>query len=59
MIPKRFIDAWRKEAPWPSQDMVEQDLILSKAISDISIASLAPLIEYEQTRYRLNRRTRD
>lgn len=35
MIPRNFIEAWRKEVPWTSVDMVEQDLILSKAITDI------------------------
>jgi len=35
MIPRNYIEAWRNEAPWISTDMVEQDLILSKAITDI------------------------
>lgn len=35
MIPKNYIDLWRKEAPWPDQDMVEQDLILSKVLVGI------------------------
>lgn len=35
MIPRNYVEAWRAEVPWLSLDMVEQDLILSKAITDI------------------------
>lgn len=35
MIPRNFIEAWRQHAPWSALDMVEQDLILCKAITDI------------------------
>ena len=36
MIQKRFLDAWRYEqAPWPTSSMVEQDLIISKALVDL------------------------
>lgn len=35
MIPRNYVEAWRGEVPWLSLDMVEQDLILSKAITDI------------------------
>lgn len=32
MIPIPFIDAWRTEAPWWDDAMVEQDLVLSRAL---------------------------
>lgn len=32
MIPKRYIDEWRSQAPWPGIDQVEQDLIICKAL---------------------------
>jgi len=36
MIQKKFIDAWRyQQAPWPTSLMVEQDLIISKALVDL------------------------
>ncbi|MBU0743808.1 MAG: nucleotidyl transferase AbiEii/AbiGii toxin family protein [Gammaproteobacteria bacterium] len=36
MIQKRFLDAWRyAEAPWPTYAMVEQDLIISRALVDL------------------------
>lgn len=35
MIPRPYIDAWRIVAPWRTIEMVEQDLILSRAIIDI------------------------
>lgn len=27
MIPRDFITEWRNEAPWPSDEQVEQDLV--------------------------------
>lgn len=32
MIPKLFIEKWQQNAPWQILDMVEQDLIISKAL---------------------------
>ena len=36
MIQKRFLDAWRYEqAPWPTHAMVEQDLVISRALLEL------------------------
>ena len=35
MIPRDFITEWRNEAPWPSDEQVEQDLIISRAVVEI------------------------
>lgn len=35
MIPEAYIQEWREVAPWQTLEMVEQDLILSRALSDI------------------------
>lgn len=35
MILKPHIDNWRQYAPWPSSGMVEQDLIISKALVNL------------------------
>lgn len=32
MIPNAFIDAWRQNAPWSNAGLVEQDLVVSRAI---------------------------
>ncbi|MCK5785705.1 MAG: nucleotidyl transferase AbiEii/AbiGii toxin family protein [Candidatus Sabulitectum sp.] len=32
MIPRANITAWRSSAPWPSNDQVEQDLVLSRVL---------------------------
>ncbi len=32
MIPRNFIEQWQKNAPWQSLDMVEQDLIINRAL---------------------------
>jgi predicted nucleotidyltransferase component of viral defense system len=32
MIPKRFIDEWRENAPWRTEAQIEQDLIISRAL---------------------------
>lgn len=32
MIPRANITAWRSHAPWPANDQVEQDLVLSRAL---------------------------
>lgn len=35
MIPRDFITAWRKAAPWVQDALVEQDLVISRALVDI------------------------
>jgi predicted nucleotidyltransferase component of viral defense system len=35
VIPRAHITAWRAQAPWPLDEQVEQDLVLSRALSDI------------------------
>ena len=32
MIPEDSIIEWRQNAPWKSQDMIEQDLVISRAL---------------------------
>ena len=36
MIPPANIVAWRNQAPWPEDNQVEQDLILSRLIVEIA-----------------------
>lgn len=35
MIPEVFIDRWRENAPWQNHVMIEQDLIISRALVEI------------------------
>lgn len=35
MIPESYVEQWRSEAPWQTLDMVEQDLIISRALVDL------------------------
>jgi predicted nucleotidyltransferase component of viral defense system len=35
VIPRAFIDAWRVHAPWRSDSMVEQDLIISRSMVEV------------------------
>lgn len=35
MIPQAIIDQWREKAPWPLDDQVEQDLVISRALVEI------------------------
>lgn len=35
MIPRAHITAWRARAPWPSDDQVEQDLVISRALVEL------------------------
>jgi predicted nucleotidyltransferase component of viral defense system len=35
LIPDFFIDEWRREAPWTTSRMVEQDLIICRAVVEI------------------------
>jgi len=35
VIPRAHITAWRSRAPWPTNEQVEQDLVLSRALVEI------------------------
>ena len=35
MIPRAHITAWRTSAPWPENEQVEQDLLLSRALVEL------------------------
>lgn len=35
MIPRAHITAWRRNAPWPSDAQVEQDLVVTRALVDL------------------------
>ena len=35
MIPRAHITAWRSQAPWPTDAQVEQDLVLTRALTEI------------------------
>ena len=35
MIPRANLTSWRSEAPWPDDEQVEQDLILSRILVEI------------------------
>ncbi len=35
MIPEQAIIAWRKEAPWDASSLVEQDLVISRALVEL------------------------
>ncbi len=35
MIPRAYITAWRSEAPWKTNEQVEQDLVISRALISI------------------------
>lgn len=35
MISNAFIKEWRQKAPWPKNDQVEQDLMISRALVEI------------------------
>ena len=36
MIPRASLIAWSRRAPWPSEDQIEQDLILSRMLVEIA-----------------------
>lgn len=48
MIPRANITAWRTHAPWPANEQVEQDLVLSRAL----VAVFAQPIAAEQAVFR-------
>jgi predicted nucleotidyltransferase component of viral defense system len=35
MIPAAYVTEWRQQAPWPSDEQVEQDQIITRALVDI------------------------
>jgi hypothetical protein len=35
MIPRHFIDSWQAYAPWQEIAMIEQDLIIKRALIEI------------------------
>jgi len=35
VIPRDFISEWRREAPWTTDEQVEQDLVISRAVAEI------------------------
>ena len=35
MIPRAHITAWRAQAPWPGDEQVEQDLVLTRGLAEI------------------------
>jgi len=35
MIPRRYIEEWRQNAPWPDNAQVEQDLVIERALIEI------------------------
>ena len=35
MIPKRYINEWREQAPWSVDAQVEQDLIIARALVEM------------------------
>ncbi len=37
MIPEIFIEKWRKNAPWKTLDMIEQDLIINRALVSLYV----------------------
>jgi hypothetical protein len=32
MIPIRYIEEWKENAPWPSYAQIEQDMIIARAL---------------------------
>ena len=35
MIPRRYIEEWRQNAPWPDNAQVEQDLVIERALVEL------------------------
>lgn len=35
MIPRRYIEEWKSQAPWPTDAQVEQDLIIARSLVEI------------------------
>lgn len=35
MIPQRYIQEWKTQAPWPTDAQVEQDLVIARALVEM------------------------
>lgn len=35
MIPRRYIEEWRQNAPWSDNAQIEQDLVIERALIEI------------------------
>ena len=35
MIPRAYVTEWRDRAPWPSDEQVEQDLIITRVLIEL------------------------
>jgi predicted nucleotidyltransferase component of viral defense system len=35
MIPQRYIEEWKEQAPWPSYAQIEQDLVIARALVEM------------------------
>ena len=47
MIPEQAIVAWRREAPWSANSMIEQDLIISRALVEMySVPEIAQRLAF-------------
>ncbi len=46
MIPQAYINEWRQIAPWQDDYQVEQDLIISRALTDMK-ALIKSEIDYD------------
>lgn len=42
MIPRRYIEEWKQNAPWPDNAQVEQDLVIERALVEIFSDVLLP-----------------
>ena len=40
MIPMDYITAWKSQAPWATMDLIEQDLVISRALVDLYTSNL-------------------
>jgi predicted nucleotidyltransferase component of viral defense system len=47
LIPASYIQEWSTKAPWPTSQLVEQDLIISRALCDLfNVPALAGKIAF-------------
>jgi predicted nucleotidyltransferase component of viral defense system len=47
VIPRAYVTAWRAQAPWPTDAQVEQDLVLSRALTELyGRPRLAPALAF-------------
>lgn len=45
MIPQRFIEEWKENAPWPSYSQIEQDLVITRALVEINQEPISPILK--------------